>query len=62
MYTRFSNLQATIEDNISELTKFLLPSATAIKRPQGTDAPKQCKTSIPKVAGPSKSSPTVAIN
>ena len=63
MYTRFSNLQATIEDNISEVTKFLLPSATAIKRPRlGTDAPTQCKTSIPKVGGPSKSSPTVAVN
>lgn len=63
MYIRFSNLQATIEDNISEVTKFLLPSdsATAIKRPQ-CNAPSQCRTSIPKVGGPSKSSPTVAVS
>lgn len=62
MYTRFSNLQFTIEDAISEGIKVMVPSATPIKRSR-LHTPTQHKASVPQVVGNSShSSPDVAVS
>ena len=62
MYTRFSKMQSTIEDAISEGIKVMVPSATPIKRSR-LHTPTQHKASVPPVVCiASHSSPDVAVS
>ena len=61
MYSRFSKLQAVIEDGISEAIKVAVPSATPFKRPRLNAHTHNQECILTAVSGSSRASPEVAV-